>query len=71
MNRRSISAIQTQVSKLEQFSQNVSSACTKLGALMNGATAAQNELKQSDLTLVAHLSKLQDAHLAQALSKFT
>jgi flagellin-like hook-associated protein FlgL len=38
---------------------------------MNGATAAQNELKQADLTLVAHLFELQDADLAQALSEFT
>ena len=37
---------------------------------MNGATPAQNELKQSDLTLVAPLSKLQDTCLAQALSEF-
>jgi flagellar hook-associated protein 3 FlgL len=71
MTSGSTGAIQTQVTKLEQFSQNVSSSRTKLGALMNGATAAQNELKQSDLTLVAHLSKLQDADLAQALSEFT
>jgi flagellar hook-associated protein 3 FlgL len=71
MNSGSTSAIQTQVTKLEQFSQNVSSARTKLGGLMNGATAAQNELKQADLTLVAHLSQLQDADLAQALSEFT
>jgi len=28
-------------------------------------------LTQADLTLVAHLSKLQDADLAQALSEFT
>jgi len=39
-------AIQTQVTKLEQFSQTVSSARTKLGGLMNGSTAAQNELRQ-------------------------
>ena len=71
MNSGSTSAIQTQVTKLEQFSQNVSSSRTKLGGLMNGATAAQNELKQADLTLVAHLSQLQDADLAQALSEFT
>jgi flagellar hook-associated protein 3 FlgL len=71
MNSGSTSAIQTQVTKLEQFSQNVSSARTKLGGLMNGATAAQNELKQADLTLVAHLSQLQDADLAQAISEFT
>jgi flagellar hook-associated protein 3 FlgL len=71
MNSGSTSAIPAQVSKLEQFSPNVSSARTKLGALMNGATAARNDLKQSDLTLVAHLSKLQNAELAQALSEFT
>ena len=71
MNSGSTSAIQAQVTKLEQFSQNVSSARTKLGGLMNEATAAQNELKQTDLTLAAHLSHLQDADLAQALSEFT
>jgi len=71
INTGSTSAIQTQVTKLEQFSQTVSSARTKLGGLMNAATAAQNELRQADLTLVAHLSKLEDADLAQALSEFT
>jgi len=30
---------------------------------MTGATAAQNELKQADLTLVAHLSQLQDSEV--------
>jgi len=71
MSSGSTSAIQTQVTKLEQFSQTVSSSRTKLGGLLNGATAAQNELRQADLTLVAHLSQLQDADLAQALSEFT
>jgi flagellar hook-associated protein 3 FlgL len=71
LNTGSTSAIQTQVTKLEQFAQTVSTARTKLGGLLNGATAAQNELRQADLTLVAHLSKLEEADLAQALSEFT
>lgn len=71
MSSGSTSAIRTQVARLEQFSQTVSSARTKVGGLLNGATAAQNDLRQADLTLVAHLSQLQDADLAQALSEFT
>jgi flagellar hook-associated protein 3 FlgL len=71
MNTGSTSAIQTQVTKLEQFAQTVSTARTKLGGLLNASTAAQNELRQVDLTLVAHLSRLEEADLAQALSEFT
>jgi flagellar hook-associated protein 3 FlgL len=71
MNSGGTSAIQTQVTKLEQFSQTVSSARTKIGGLLNGASAVQNDLKQADLTQVAHLSRLQDADLAQALSEFS
>jgi len=65
------SAIRTQVANLEQFLQIVSSGRTRLGGLMNEASATQNELKQSDLAQVAHLSRLQDADLAQAISEFS
>jgi flagellar hook-associated protein 3 FlgL len=65
------SAIRTQVANLEQFIQIVSSARTKLGGLINEAAATQNELKQSDLSQVAHLSQLQDADMAQALTEFS
>jgi flagellar hook-associated protein 3 FlgL len=64
------SAIRTGVANLEQFLQIVSSARTRLGGLINQASATQNELKQSDLAQVAHLSQLQDADLAQAITEF-
>jgi flagellar hook-associated protein 3 FlgL len=65
------SAIRTQVANLERFLQIVSSARTRLGGLINEASATQNELKQSDLAQVAQLSQLQDADLAQALTEFS
>src|SRR5207249_127996 len=63
--------LQTQVGKLEQFSQSVSAVRTKLGGLINGAISVQNELKQVDLTETANLSRLQDADLTQALTEFS
>jgi len=71
MNSGDRSAIQAQVGKLEQFSQSISGVRTKVGGLINGASTAQNDLRQADLTEVAHLSRLQDADLAQALSEFS
>jgi len=65
------SAIQTGVTKLETLSQTVSSARTQVGGLINSATAAQSDLRQTDLTQVAQLSRLQDADLSKALSDFS
>jgi len=71
MNSGDRNGIRTQVARLEQFSQTVSTARTKLGGLINGAASAQSDLRQADLAETAHLSQLQDADLAQALSEFT
>jgi len=64
-------AIRTQIANIEQFLQNVSSVRTQIGGLINEASTTQTALKQSDLTQVAHLSQLQDADLAEALSELS
>jgi flagellar hook-associated protein 3 FlgL len=71
MNSGDKNGIQTQVGKLEQFSQAVSTSRTKVGGLINASTAAQTDLKQTDLTQIAHLSHVQDVDLAKALSDFS
>jgi len=64
-------AIRVQIGNLEQFIEIVSSVRTQVGALINQAAAAQSALKQSDLAQVAHLTQLQDADLAEALTELS
>jgi flagellar hook-associated protein 3 FlgL len=71
MSSGSTAAIQTQVSNLGQISNTISAVRSKVGGLMNAATAAQGALQQADLTQTTHLSQLQEADIAQALTEFS
>ncbi|HLQ78337.1 MAG TPA: flagellar hook-associated protein FlgL [Terriglobia bacterium] len=63
--------IQTGVTNLGTLSQTVSSVRTQVGGLINSAAAAQSDLRQTELTQVAQLSRLRDADLSRALSDFS
>ncbi len=64
-------AIDAQVKKLEQFSDVVSVARSKIGGYLNTATTVESGLSSSGLTRKSELSQVQDADLAKAITELT
>jgi flagellar hook-associated protein 3 FlgL len=65
------SAIDAQVKKLEQFSDQVSVARSKIGGYVNTATNVESELSSDGLVRKNELMQAQDADLAQAITELT
>ncbi len=63
--------IDEQVKKLEQFTDVVSVARSKIGGYLNTATNTENILASAKLVRQAQLSKEQDADLAKAITELT
>jgi len=64
-------AIDAQVKKLEQFSDTVSVARSKIGGYLNAAANVDSELSSTGLVRKSELSHVQDADLAQAITELT
>jgi len=64
-------AIDAQVKKLEQFSDVISQARSKVGGYLNTATNVESELSSTGLTRKSELSNVQDADLAKAITELT
>ena len=64
-------AIDAQVKKLEQFSDTVSVARSKIGGYLNAAANVDSELSSTGLVRKSELSQVQDADLAQAITELT
>ena len=64
-------AIDAQVKKLEQFSDVISEARSKVGGYLNTATNVESELSSTGLTRKSELSNVQDADLAKAITELT
>jgi len=64
-------AIDAQVKKLEQFSDVVSVARSKVGGYLNTAANVESELSSAGLTRKSELSQVQDADLAKAITELT
>jgi flagellar hook-associated protein 3 FlgL len=65
------SAIQAQVTQLQQFYDNLSTVRSEVGGLSNAAQTAQSDLHSYQLALAADQSRVQSADLAQAATDFT
>ena len=64
-------AIDAQVKKLEQFSDVISQARSKVGGYLNTATNVESELSSTGLTRKSELSNVQDTDLAKAITELT
>ena len=65
------SAMQTQLTNLQQYFDSVSAARTQVGALVNQAQAVQSDLQSYELARATDQSRIQSADLAQATTDFT
>ena len=64
-------AIATQVAQLQQFSDTVSTAQSRIGGDLNVASAASNNLTAQGLAQATELNNVQSADMAQAITKLT
>jgi flagellar hook-associated protein 3 FlgL len=64
-------AIQTQLTNLQQYYDSVSSVRAQVGALSNQAQSAQSDLQSYELARSADQARIQNADLAQATTDFT
>jgi flagellar hook-associated protein 3 FlgL len=71
MNSGDKTAMQTQITNLEEFSTNLSGALGKVGGLVNLARSVQRDLTQYQLARTAERSRIEDADLAVALTNMS
>ena len=64
-------AIGAQVKKLEQFSEVLSTARSRIGSTQNVADSVTNESKAGDLLRAQQLGRVQSADMAQAITELS
>ena len=65
------SAMQTQLTNLQQYFDSVSASRTQVGSLVNQAQSVQSDLQTYELARATDQSRIQSADLAQATTDFT